>query len=99
MYLVLKHCPTKGPNCCKNKIEFIDLFGCISGRVSWCKQSLKEIAESLDHADVSDGCDFFEADTQSFEANWNISIKEDRQICLFRLYCTSVNPALDKPEK
>ena len=95
-HLVLEHGTSKCPNCSKHKIEFIYFFGSIVGDVCRCEQGLQEEAEGLDHAGLCDRSHFLEANSQGLKTDWNVSVKQDCQVCLFRLHLATVDPALDK---
>ena len=92
-YLVFIHRSTKGPHCCKHKVQFVPLLGAVGRGVGRREEGLKEVAESLNHTLLRHWCDLLEAMPQAVQAWWHIAVKEDGEVGFLRLYFTLVNPA------
>ena len=63
--LILEHGTSEGPDSCKYKVQFVQLFVAVRGRVLWNEQSFQQITQHLDHRDVHDGCDLLEPEILS----------------------------------
>ena len=99
MYLVLKHTSTKCPDSSKDEVEFIKFFVAIRRSVLWREQDLQQVTQCLNHTDVYNWSYFLETDTKCVKACWHIFIKQNLQICFFRLHFSCVDPTLDVPVK
>ena len=54
IHLVLEHGPSEGPDGGKDKVVLIHLLGRVWWGVLGSEQGFQQVAQSLDHADVSD---------------------------------------------
>ena len=63
--------------------------------ILWSQQGLQQIAQGLDHADVSHRGDLLEACAQHLKAGGDVAVKENGQVGPLRLYLTCVDPTLD----
>ena len=54
LHLVLEHGPSKGPDGSKDEVELVDLLGGVWWGVLRAEQGLQQVAQGLNHADVSD---------------------------------------------
>ena len=98
--LVLEEEPSKCPDGAEDKEQFVDLFTGVRRRVGGRQLCLQQVTECLDHAHFLDGSDHFElVGTVHVQEDGDIALKEDRQIGLFGLHFTFVDPALYIPGK
>ena len=94
-HLILEHGPSKGPHCSKHKVELIHLLVGVWRGILWSQQGLQQIAQGLDHADVSHGGDLLEPCAQHLEAGGDVAVKENGQVGPLRLDLACVDPTLD----
>ena len=65
------------PRQLQTKIEFIDLFGSVRWSCDWGEECLQQVAEGLNHADISDWNNLLESLLKGLQAYQNVAIKQD----------------------
>ena len=79
-HLILEETASKGPAAAEDKVGLIPLLGTVRWSVLWREHHLQQVAQHLQVADVSNGCDLLEAQAHGLQAQRYILFKQDGQV-------------------